>query len=105
MKFSCVLKRFVPFFAALTIGLFVASFFVTVAMPRFRAERHGHNHRNFRYGMKMENDRLREENESLRRRIAELEEKRAPMREEFEYVRPLAVEPVAPKAPAPIPSK
>lgn len=63
------IKRIVPFFLTFAIGLLVASFFVSVAAPRFQFTREG------RYGrynrMKCENERLRRENQRLERQLAE----------------------------------
>lgn len=103
MKFTCVLKRFIPFAAALTLGLFVASFFVTIGAPRLRSghTKHRHSHRE----MKMENQRLRQENEMLRQRLAELDENPAATEHTFRFERPVAVPPTAPVAPVPVPKQ
>ncbi len=63
------LKRFLPFFAAFALGLFVASFFVAVGFPRF--ERHGRGHGRH-HRCKTETEQLRRENFELRRRIEQL---------------------------------
>lgn len=73
------LKRVIPFAAALTLGLFVASFFVTVAAPRFsfkRSERRQHQHRKI-HKLELENQRLRESLAEAQMRLAETEIKRA----------------------------
>lgn len=53
-------KRAVPFFAALIIGVFITSFFVDLSRPRFQGFR-ARGWERYR-----ENQRLRAENESLR---------------------------------------
>ena len=62
-------KRFLPFFAAFALGLFVASFFVSVGFPRFerQGKRHGRHHR-----CNSEIEQLRRENFELRRQIDRL---------------------------------
>ena len=61
------LKRFAPFFIALAVGLFVASFFVSIALPNIRVNRGWKSHRDYHRKMEFENQRLREENLRLRR--------------------------------------
>jgi hypothetical protein len=56
------LKRFAPFFISLALGLFVASFFVTIAVPNVRFNRGWRNHREYHRRMEFENQRLKEEN-------------------------------------------
>ncbi len=63
------IKRFVPFFLTFAFGLLVASFFVSVAAPRFQFNREG-RHRKYHH-LKYENERLRRENQALERRLAE----------------------------------
>ena len=66
-------KRVVPFFLTFAAGLFVASFFVSVAAPNFsfRSDR-----RYYRFGeiqrLRIENRELRENNFRQRRQIEEL---------------------------------
>lgn len=61
------LKRFVPFLLALGLGLFVASFFVSIALPNVRVTRKWRSHREYHRTMEFENQRLRHENCRLRR--------------------------------------
>lgn len=57
-----LLKRLVPFFLTLVIGLFVASFFVDLSLPKFN-RRYEVRHSCWRSNELMrENQRLREEN-------------------------------------------
>lgn len=63
--------RFLPFFAALFIGIFIASFFVTIGRPGFgpgRRYRHFEEDRQIR----MELDRLRDENQRLKSQMNDL---------------------------------
>jgi hypothetical protein len=64
------LKRFLPFFATFVVGLFIASFFVSVGFPRIE-DRRGHNHKCDRKGSEIEQ--LRRENLELRRQLEQLE--------------------------------
>jgi cell division protein FtsB len=64
MRSSVVLKRVLPFFVALAVGLFVASFFVDI-MPRF-------NVRDYRLERCRELQQLRIENYDLRRQNQDL---------------------------------
>jgi len=61
-------KRIVPFFLTFAAGLFIASFFVTIAAPSFQMPSHGwrRNHRQYDRQMELENQRLRDENLRLR---------------------------------------
>ena len=66
MLYKGIFKRFFPFLLTFAAGLFLASFFVSVALPSFqRPERS-----NRRFGecrrMKMENERLQGELERMR---------------------------------------
>ncbi len=62
-------KRIVPFFLTFAVGLFIASFFVTVAAPsfQFKSRNWKRNHRQYDRQMELENQRLRDENLRLRR--------------------------------------
>lgn len=61
------IKRVLPFFLTFSVGLFIASFFVTIAAPRFQFNggwrRH---HQQYHRKMESENQRLREENMRLK---------------------------------------
>ena len=61
------IRRMLPFFATFAVGLFIASFFVSIGPPRFRGggwERH----RRFEQ-MRIENEELRNENMRLRNEL------------------------------------
>lgn len=93
----CLIKRFVPFAVALVLGLFVASFFVTVAAPRFNFNR-SNSGRKFREvrGLRYENQRLREELRQQKIKIAEMETRRVMnFNEDGETIMP-----IVPPAPA-----
>lgn len=70
----CLVKRIIPFAAALTLGLFVASFFVTVSAPRFNFKRNYDNrgYKNKR-SLERDNQRLQEQIRQQQLRIEELE--------------------------------
>ncbi len=74
-------KRMLPFIATFAIGLFIASFFVSISAPRFGSgERHRRYHELKR--LRIENEELR--NESLRLRN-ELENRRWTEMSGFEH--------------------
>ena len=61
-------KRFVPFFLAFALGLFIASFFVSVGFPKVnKFERRGWKHYEHNCRMRSERDNLRYQLESVRR--------------------------------------
>lgn len=90
------LKRVVPFAAALTLGLFIASFFVTVAAPRIsfkRSERRQHQHRKV-HKLERENQRLRESLAEAQMRLAEMEMRRTmEIESNFDVAPPVPVAP------------
>ncbi len=93
-------KRVVPFVLALTLGLFVASFFVSVGLPKVKYERRGwkrHYENNCR--MKAERDVLRFRNEQLRR---DNERMRDQLRNEWRFNRDFEHIEVPPPPSAPI---
>src|SRR5436305_10286306 len=55
-------KRLVPFFLTFAVGLFIASFFVSIAAPRFNFPGRGERRRYEMQQLRMENDQLRGEN-------------------------------------------
>jgi len=61
-------KRVIPFFLTFAAGLFIASFFVTIAAPSFQFKNRNwkRNHRQYDRQMELENQRLREENMRLK---------------------------------------
>ena len=63
-----LIKRVLPFFLTFAVGLFIASFFVTVAAPSFQFPNRGERRRHQEYHrmMEMENQRLKEENLRLK---------------------------------------
>lgn len=67
-----LLKRFAPFFIALALGLFAASFFVAVGLPNVRFNRGFRNqHREYHRRLEYENQRLKEENFRLKSEAAQ----------------------------------
>lgn len=71
MNFKEVSKRLFPFVAALAFGLFIASFFVSIALPKF--ERRGwKKHREVKR-LQFENENLRRDNCRMRRELKERE--------------------------------
>lgn len=83
MNYKAVyLKRIIPFFLTFAVGLFIASFFVTIAAPSFKSERKIRKYRKYQK-LRMENHRLKKTSCWMGKRIAE-QEKRMRMREKFE---------------------
>lgn len=75
MNFISIVKRVAPFALTFAVGLFIASFFVTVAAPNFRFGRGFNKHREMDRQMRIENDRLREENNRLKNRLEEMQKR------------------------------
>lgn len=65
------LKRVLPFFLTFAVGLFIASFFVTIAAPSFQFQNRGwkRNHRQYDRQREIEIERLREENMRLQNQL------------------------------------
>ena len=99
MKYFGFLKRFVPFIVALGIGLFIASFFVTLSAPKveirsnWKHKKHSRLHRENRR-LKRENCRLKKESRKKRRRVITIER-----RLNVPPPPPQPVKPIAPEAP------
>lgn len=73
MNFVSIIKRVAPFVLTFAVGLFIASFFVTVAAPNFKFNRGVNKHRQYHRRIESENQRLREENLRLKNRVSEME--------------------------------
>lgn len=63
------IKRILPFFATFAVGVFIASFFVSISAPNFRR---GGKCRHDAERMRMENEDLRNENLRLRNEMESL---------------------------------
>lgn len=94
--------RFLPFFATLLIGMFVASFFVTIGRPAFGGRRYRHFQEDRQ--IRVEVERLREENLRLKNQINDLRMNAQSDFSDFEVPPPpppphiITVKPVAPRA-------
>jgi hypothetical protein len=66
------LKRVLPFFLTFAVGLLIASFFVSIT-PNFKFEKRGgwNRHRAYHQRLEFENQRLREENNLLKKQLLE----------------------------------
>lgn len=64
-------KRVFPFFLTFAVGLFIASFFVTIAAPSFRFPMRGERRRHIERDrmMQFENKKLSEENLRLKQQL------------------------------------
>jgi hypothetical protein len=96
MNFVSIIKRVAPFFLTLTVGLFIASFFVSVAAPSFNfPQRSGRSkHREYDRRIEFENRQLREENSRLQKRVAEMEKRDWVLRDELDFPPPPPAPPV-----------
>lgn len=81
------LKKIVPFFLTFAVGLFIASFFVSVAAPNFSFKNRNwrKNHRQYHQQIESENRRLNDENYRLKKELAE-KERRESITSDFEYM-------------------
>ena len=75
MNFISIIKRVAPFALTFAVGLFIASFFVTVAAPNFQFRRGFSKHQQYHLRIESENRQLREENNRLKNRLAEMEKR------------------------------
>ena len=65
------IKRVFPFFLTFAVGLFIASFFVSVAAPNFQFNRGRRNHREYDRMMESKIKQLEEQNVRLRSELLE----------------------------------
>jgi len=65
------IKRVLPFFLTFAVGLFIASFFVSIATPKFGFNRGWRKHQHYHRVMEFENQRLKEENSRLKKQLAD----------------------------------
>ena len=96
MRWLDIIKRFAPFFLTFALGLFVASFFVSVSAPSFQFK-------NRSWKNKREYHRLRYENKQLRERNAQLEREKASRISDLDINLDVPPPPVAPLPPPPPP--
>lgn len=93
-------KRIVPFFLTFAVGLFIASFFVTVAAPSFQIPNRGwrKNHRQYDRQRELEIQRLQEENLRMKNQLSEKDSQSFSASELKYNVPPPPPLPPAPKA-------
>lgn len=97
MCFKSVVKRIAPFLLTFSIGLLIASFFVTVAAPNFQFRRSGFKrHREYDREREMRLSDLERENNCLKKRMADMEKQRDWVLESDLDVPPPPPAPVAP---------
>ncbi len=65
------IKRVLPFFLTFAVGLFIASFFVSIAAPKFGFNRGWRRHQQYHQTMEFKIQRLNEENSRLKRQLAD----------------------------------
>ncbi|HVE56376.1 MAG TPA: hypothetical protein VNB22_06065 [Pyrinomonadaceae bacterium] len=105
MKFISLVNRVAPFFLTFAVGLFIASFFVTVAAPNFQFRRGFNRHRQMDRQMQMENQQLREENNRLKNRLAEAEKRDWVLESDLDVPPPPPVPPTMPMKTVPYKSR
>lgn len=76
MCFKSVIKRVAPFLLTFSVGLLIASFFVTVAAPNFQFKRGFKRHKQYDAEREMRINDLERENNYLKKRLAEMEKQR-----------------------------
>lgn len=74
MYYKGLLKRIVPFFLTFAAGLFIASFFVTIATPSFNGFRRGSNKHREIQRLKTELNETKKENCDLKKQIREIKQ-------------------------------
>ncbi len=96
MNFISLVKRVAPFFLTFAVGLFIASFFVTVAAPNFQFRRGLNKHQQYHRRIESENQQLREENNRLKNRLAEAEKRDWVLERDLDVPPPPQVAPTMP---------
>ena len=98
MLYKGVLKRVLPFFLTFAAGLFIASFFVSIAAPSFNFPRRSHKYREM-HRLRMENQDLRRSNSELRRQVEDARRNAEVMPSaDFDFYVPPPPPPPAPRA-------
>lgn len=95
------IKRILPFFLTFAVGLFVASFFVTIAAPTFKFSLRGERyrrHQEYHRTMELENQRLREDKARLQNQLSGMEDSSGLYSDGF-GVPPPPMPPMPPPAP------
>ena len=93
MRLLGLVKRFVPFLLTFAAGLFIASFFVSIAAPSFQFKNRSWKQR--------ENYQLKQENQWLRQRNEQLEREKNRSISEFEMNLDVPPPPMPPMPPPP----
>ena len=95
------IKRVVPFFLTFAVGLFIASFFVTIAAPTFQFTNRSwkRNHRQYDRQRELDIQRLREENMRLKNQLSDKNSENVDFQELKYSVPPPPPMPPAPPAP------
>jgi hypothetical protein len=95
--------RMLPFLATFTLGIFIASFFVSISAPRLGNRAPGHKYYKMKK-LRVENERLRNENLRLRNELESLQNgSNAPVSPAFHELNvDTYVDSVPPPPPAPV---
>src|SRR5215216_6750340 len=105
MKFISLVKRVAPFFLTFAVGLFIASFFVTVAAPNFQFRRGFNKRQQYHRQMESEIQQLRDENNRLKNRLAEAENRDWVLERDLNVPPPPPVPPTMPMKTVPYKSR
>ena len=97
MRWLGLVKRFIPFLLTFSLGLLIASFFVSVAAPSFQFGNRAKN-RGWKY---REYNRLKHENRQLRERVERLEREKNMTVSEFDIDVNVPPPPMPPLPPPP----
>ncbi len=101
MMYKGIFKRIVPFFLTFAAGLFIASFFVTIATPNFNFRRGSNKYREVQR-LRTENQELKRTNCELRKQMEELRRNSSEVSVDYvlgDPVFPADAPPPPPKAP------
>lgn len=91
------IKRIIPFFLTFSVGLFIASFFVSIAAPNFKFGDGFRRHQQYHRMMEFENQRLRDKNAQLEKQLADKASQNSDDRDDADF----DVPPPPPIPPAP----
>jgi len=94
------IKRIVPFFLTFAVGLFIASFFVSIAAPSFQFKNRAwkKNHKQYDRQRELDIQRLREENIRLKNQLSSQNSDTVDFQELKYFVPPPPPMPPAPPA-------
>lgn len=106
MLYIGIFKRIIPFVLTFAAGLFIASFFVSIAAPSFGNWRESRRSKcRDRHNLRMQVDELREEKRTLERQIEALRQTSESLDTNWEHLAPAPIPMEAPHHPPKRPKK